>query len=313
MRTSHVWTTILLTLCALACGNPRSAVAEEAKPGESGQTMSIEVVVAKDAGKLERFAASELQRYAKRLFGATATIVETPTAAADGFFFLGTSGRLPAEAIESKVLPALSDQGFLLRKTSHLKKPAMLIVGGSPRAILWGVYELVERYGVTYLLSGDVLPERQQAFAIPTLDQVFEPTFKMRWFKTMGDFAMGMEGWGMADYRPFLDQLAKLKYNRIRIGGCPSAPFLNLQLRGVKRQSAGALVWRSLPHHAGPCLGRKLFGNETEFWNPDLLTPQAPCNELIAAGERHMHELTAYAHGRRDRGDVDLVAGRFFE
>ena len=23
------------------------------------------------------------------------------------------------------------------------------------------------------------------------------------WFKTMGDFAMGMEGWGMADYRPF--------------------------------------------------------------------------------------------------------------
>jgi hypothetical protein len=296
MKTFHAWTTILLTLCALACGNPRLA-AEEAKPGESGQAMSIEVVVAKDAGELERFAASELQRYAKPLFGATATIVETPTAAADGFFFLGTSGRLPAEAIESKALPTLSDQGFLLRKTQCMNKPAMLIVGGSPKALLWGVYELVERFGVTYLLSGDVLPEKQQAFSLPELDQVFEPTFKMRWFKTMGDFAMGMEGWGMADYRPFLDQLAKLKYNRIRIGGCPSAPFLNLQLKGVKRQSA--VLWYG-DHYpiTADMPGRKLFGNATEFWNPDLLTPQAPCDELIAAGERHMHELTAYAHGR---------------
>ena len=44
--------------------------------------------------------------------------------------------------------------------------------------------------------------------------------------------------------------------------------------------------------------GRKLFGNETEFWNPDLLTPQAPCEQLIAAGQRHMHELIAYARSR---------------
>ena len=29
----------------------------------------------------------------------------------------------------------------------------------------------------------------------------------------------------MADYRPFLDQLAKLKFNRIRIGGCALGPF----------------------------------------------------------------------------------------
>ena len=110
-----------------------------------------------------------------------------------------------------------------------MNKPAMAIVGGSPAAMLWGVYELVERYGVTYLLSGDVFPENRQAFFLPEVNQVFEPTFKARWFKTMGDFAMGMEGWGMADYRPFLDQLAKLKFNRIRVGGC----------------AVGAILWTS--------------------------------------------------------------------
>src|SRR6185436_18165602 len=145
----------------------------------------------------------------------------------------------PAEGIES--IPPLSNQGFLLRKTTCMKKPALAIIGGSPVATLWAVYELVERYGVTYLLSGDVFPETQQGFHLPDIDQVFEPTFQARWFKTMGDFAMGMEGWGMADYRPFLDQLAKLKYNRIRIGGNNTAPFLDMEIKGVKKQSA--ILW----------------------------------------------------------------------
>jgi hypothetical protein len=76
---------------------------------------------------------------------------------------------------------------------------------------MWGVYELVELRRA--YSGGDVYPETQQAFYLPEINQVFEPTFKARWFKTMGDFAMGMEGWGMTDYRPFLDQLAKLKFN----------------------------------------------------------------------------------------------------
>ena len=138
----------------------------------------------------------------------------------------------------------------------------MVIVGGSPAATLWGVYELVERYGVRYLLSGDVYPETQQAFYLPEIDQVFEPTFRARWFKTMGDFAMGMEGWGMADYRPFLDQLAKLKFNRIRVGSSPSQPFLDLQIKGIQRQSA--VLWYGYHYPITDDMpGRKLFGNES--------------------------------------------------
>lgn len=44
--------------------------------------------------------------------------------------------------------------------------------------------------------------------------------------------------------------------------------------------------------------GRKLFGNEAEFWNPDLLTPQASYKDMLAAGQRHQHALIAYAHSR---------------
>jgi len=288
---------VVLSLSILAIGRTHLMAAERAGVVAASRPASIEVVMSPDATELERFAAAELHRYLERLFGAVVKQSPSPAGAADGVFLLGTPGRVPGLPEGSASLPRLSDQGFLLRKTACADKPATLVVGGSPAAVMWGVYELVERYGVVYLLGGDVYPEKRRAFQMPEIDQVFEPTFTARWFKTMGDFAMGMEGWGMADYRPFLDQLAKLKFNRIRIGGCASAPFLDLQLKGVKRTSA--VLWYGEHYPITPDMpGRNLFGKETEFWNPDLLTPQAPCDQLIAAGQRHMHELIAYARSR---------------
>ncbi len=297
MKTFYVASTVVLTLSVLTHSGAPRLTAKEVARTEKSRPASLEVVVPKEADELEQFAAAELHRYLERLFGVAVRIESSPSGTADSVLVLGTSGHISISCLGETPMPHLSDQGFLLRKTTCLKKPAMAIVGGSPAALLWGVYELVERYGVTYLLGGDVYPEKRQAFYVPEINQVFEPTFKARWFKTMGDFAMGMEGWGMADYRPFLDQLAKLKFNRIRIGGCASGPFLDLQLKGVKRTSA--VLWYGDHYPITPDMpGRKLFGKETEFWNPDLLTPNAPCDQLIAAGQRHTHELIAYARSR---------------
>jgi hypothetical protein len=113
----------------------------------------------------------------------------------------------------------------------------------------------------------------------------------------MGDFAMGTEGWGMADYRPLLDQLAKLKFNRIRVGSSPSQPFLDLKIGGLRQQSATLWYGYRYPITAG-MPGRRLFGNQTEFWNPDLPLPKAGYEKLAAAGQRHCHALIAYAHSR---------------
>ena len=297
MKRLYVASTVVLTLSVLAHHGMHPVAAQDAKAIDGNRPTSIQVVLSKEGGGLEQFAAAELQRYLQRLFGASVHAASAPGGAADGVFVLGTSGRLPGSGLSEIPMPQLSDQGFLLRKTTCMNKPAMAIVGGSPAAMMWGVYELVQRYGVTYLLGGDVYPEKRRAFYLPEINRVFEPTFTARWFKTMGDFAMGMEGWGVADYRPFLDQLAKLKFNRIRIGGCPSAPFLDLQLKGVKRQSA--VLWYGEHYAITPDMpGRRLFGHQSEFWNPDLLTPEAPYEQLAAAGRRHVHELIAYARSR---------------
>ncbi|MCC6695452.1 MAG: exo-alpha-sialidase [Candidatus Hydrogenedentes bacterium] len=265
--------------------------------GADGQatTPSVALVIANDADALEQYAASELQRYLTQLFGVTARIVPLPDETADNLFFVGTTHDI-GTMVSNAAIP-LSDQGFLLRSFQWKVKPSFAVVGGSPVATLWGVYELVERYGVRYLLSGDVFPEFPKEPLIPQIDRTFEPVFRIRMWKTMGDFAMGMEGWGMAEYRPFIDQLAKLKFNRIRVSSGPSQPFLGLNVRGVKNSSATLWYGARFPI-TDDMPGRALFGEATEFWNPDLPLPDVGSDALIAAGERHCHELIEYAHSR---------------
>ena len=279
---------IILLLAALfvfAWGASRAAGAE------------INIVVTPQADPLETFAANELQRYLERLFPVSVRVASTPSESAESLFFVGLPKGVPgAEALCASV-PKLSDQGFLLRNAQWKGKPALLIAGGSPVATMWGVYELAERYGVRYLLSGDVFPEAGRAFFLPQIDKVFEPVFRVRMWKAMGDFAMGMEGWGMADYRPFMDQLAKLKFNRIRVNSGPSQPFLRMTVRGVTNSSATLWYGAHFPI-TDDMPGRRLFGQEPEFWNPDLPLPGAGTDALITAAVKHCHELVDYAHSR---------------
>lgn len=253
----------------------------------------VEVVLPPNAEPLEQLAASEMARYVNRLFGVRAEVVVSPSGDAEHFFLVGVADRHPEQAAR----PALTDQGFLLRTTAFRDKPAVTVAGGSPAAALWGVYELAERYGVRFLLHGDVLPPQRSGVFLPEIDRVFEPAFRARWFKTMGDFAIGTEGWGLDDYRPLIDQLAKLKFNRIRVSSSPSQPFLDFQFRGVPRKTAVLWYGERFPI-TDDMPGRGLFGAVTEFWNPDLPPADAGYAELVAAGERHMHGLIAYARSR---------------
>jgi len=259
---------------------------------------SIELIIGHDADELEQFAASELRNYLKRLFGVTVKIVHSLGDTAEYRVILGNpqSNPIITQVIGEADFPQLSDQGFLLRKTIFKDKPTMVISGGSPAATMWGVYELAEHYGVRYLLHGDVYPENAGEFYLPEIDKVWEPLLRVRWWRVINDFAMGPESWGMADYRPVLDQLAKLKFNRIGLSTWPWQPFLHLEIKGIKRKSAA--LWFNFHYPITADMpGRELFGDEEEFWNPDL--PRgASYEEFVAGGERLCHELIAYAKSR---------------
>ncbi|MCE2394361.1 hypothetical protein J4G02_07195 [Candidatus Poribacteria bacterium] len=257
----------------------------------------VAVIVGENAPELERFAAEQLCSYLEKLFGVHTRPMLSASAEAETLFLVGS---LDTDVVfqgttEEDVIPSANEQAFILRRVQCQGRPSLIVRGGSPRATLWAVYELVERWGVRYLLHRDVLPT-PFPFHLPDLDLVMEPTLSVRQWRVINDFACGPEAWGMADYRPVLDQLAKLKFNRILLSIWPWQPFLHYEVQGVKRESA--TLWFDFHYPiTDDMVGRHLFSDEEEFWNPDL-----PCGasyeEFTAAGEQLIHNLIDYAHQR---------------
>jgi hypothetical protein len=264
----------------------------------SPPTPRVSILTGPKVGEVERYAARELGGYLDKLFHINARPEQQLCGEADVVLVVGNPATNPA--VSSSVGPAgwpkISDQGIVLKRADFRGKPALVIGGGSPAATLWAVYELVERWGVRYLLHGDVLPEDPGTFRLPQSDVVLEPRLRIRQWRVVNDFACGPESWGMEDYRRVLDQLAKLRFNRIFASIWPYQPFLDFEVKGIKRQKAS--LWFDFHYPITDDMpGRHIFGNECEFWNPDL--PRgATYKELAAAGEKLVRGILAHA-GRR--------------
>jgi len=256
------------------------------------------VVVEKEGSDLEQYAAKQLCEYLNKLFAIQAAPVNKVPASATHVLLIGSpeSNPLVAKALGADGWPKVSDQGIVLKHCQLDGKPTLVVGGGSARATLWAVFELVERWGVRYLLHGDVLPENAGTFRLPEDDVIMEPKFAVRQWRVINCFGCGPESWGIDDYRPVLDQLAKLKFNRIFAAVYPWQPFVDVKCAGIERKNAW-LWWNFHLPITGDMPGRKLFGDIPEWWNPDL-----PCgadyNDFAAAGRRHVQTLFAYAESR---------------
>jgi len=170
----------------------------------------LSVLLGSDATEIEPFASRELCRYLEALYGERCAVSEEPLPQADYVFHRS----METNPAGHEVLHGLTDQGVLLKNTTFRGTPGLVVGAGSPIAVLWAVYALVEKLGVRFLLHGDLMPERPPPLPL-RLHIRSEPVFPIRWWRTINDFACGPESWGIEDHRKLIDQLAKFKFNRI--------------------------------------------------------------------------------------------------
>ena len=275
------------------------------------EQVRVSVVVGSAAPELERFAARELCSYLAKLYGIQAYPERHPSASAQALFLIGNPQTNAAvkKAARQQPFPEVTDQGIVLRRAELAGRPALIVGGGSPKATLWAVYELVERWGVRYLIDRDVLPERRDVFELPDLDVVMEPVFRIRGHPTFQDFAASGEAWGVADFQVLIDQLAKMKFTRMNVYAYGWQPYLHWEHKGIKRQSAS--LWYGYRYPITPDMwGRERFEDADEFWNPDLPLGGS-YEETIAAGERQVHSLIEHAHRRGMDCDLSVPTTDF--
>ena len=258
----------------------------------------VAVTIGPQASNLEQYAADQLCEYVTKLFGIAVRPTTSLAESADIGLLVGSPRSNPAvaAALGTAGWPQLSEQGLVLKRARLEGKPVLVIGGGSPRATMWAVFELVERWGVRYLLHGDVLPEKPGPFRLPDTDATLEPALTVRQWRVVNEHPMGPVSWALADYRPVLDQLAKLKFNRVFAAIWPLQPFVHYEAGGIQRRSAEMFFGFHFPI-TEDMPGRRLFKQETEFRNPDM-PRNASYEEMRTAGERHLRGLMEYARQR---------------
>lgn len=155
-------------LLGLAIGGPSSA-AGDVPLVEQGAARAA-IVKSADASEVVNFAASELQRYLRKISGAELAI--RPRAPEAGSAIVLETARLapPRNGLEC--------DRFAIKTGSE----RVLLTGNTDRAVLYAVYTLLETLGAAWLEpgeQGEILP-RNPTLRVPRIDRVFTPAFDLR-------------------------------------------------------------------------------------------------------------------------------------
>ncbi len=237
----------------------------------------IAVLIGSEAVELERYAARQLCDYLDELYSITTQPTTERPKTASACLLVGNpkTNSAVSNALGENGWPKVSDQGVVLKRAMLDGKPAMVVGGGSPRATMWAVHELAERWGVRFLIDRDVYPAKCEWAGLPDLDVVMEPNMRIRCWRLVNDLALGPVSWSVEENRRFLHQIAKMKYNRIHVSLWPTQPFVHYEFRGMEKPP-GVLYFGQRHPVDDDTIGREKLGGMTVFTNPELVGAESP-------------------------------------
>ena len=164
----------------------------------------------------EAHARAEFQKYATRIVGKPATIDAEGVCTVEGTAAVFAIGRCrPTDALAAagklRVPSDLGDEGFLIKSVDDGARRYVVILGGSPRGTLYGVYRYLEQFcRVGFFWDGEHVPRRP---SLPTagIDAVERPRWPMRQY--MMDCEYTSYWWNWDQWQAEVDWAAKHRFN----------------------------------------------------------------------------------------------------
>ena len=153
-----------------------------------GRRAECAIVVDPSSGDFCRFAGQEIQRYVGAVaeaYPAIVTPAEVPSLPKQQALILvggPAANLLVREAMTAKQanFEGLKKDGFVLRSIRLRGRPAVIVGGNDEASTMYAAYDLIERLGVVFLLSKDIIPERKADLAVSSLDVRSETPFSRR-------------------------------------------------------------------------------------------------------------------------------------
>ena len=272
---------------------------------KSGQANAV-IVVGSKSPAFYRWVAGELQSYVKRLSTAELPIVADDRLPAEkSLILLGgpQSNPLVAEAVRQHRadFTALKPDGFLLKTIDFRGRPALVVGGNDETGTMYAAYELLERLGIVFQLTGDIIPQPKPDLAMPALDLRVEPALKHRGMHCCHGIRWYM---GLADFRQEIDQLAKLKMNVFQFYWGMGGPWTEFSYRGkpaeiIYPQESGYCAWAWNSGTAKSVeVGRECFPQDGYLGPPEFAKVRTQ-KEAYATARQFLREIIRYAHQRK--------------
>jgi hypothetical protein len=222
------------------------------------------IVVGQNPAELPQRGAQELQHYVEQLSGVQLPILTgaVANASAGAVIVVGTAASSAdlSEMIQSGAVVTndLKPEGYVVKALNWKGRPTVAIAGADGAGVLYGSYELLEQLGVTFRLTGDIVPEKRADLVVPALDIKKSPALRRRGFLFAANFE-NSSMFSLADYEAFLDQMARMKCNYLQFWWFAFAPWLQYTYRGETNWCGDVSTKESGYHN--PKLGG--FGSRT--------------------------------------------------
>jgi hypothetical protein len=235
--------TVFATLAAvslLACplpGRGADAPAVTVPLAEAGQARAV-IVIPNAANDSTKWAADELQRDLRSLSGAEVPIAvegQVTGAADKSWILVGGPGQNSAvkEAVGKGLsgFGGLENDGFVLKTFRLGKRPVVVAGGDSDAGTMYAVFELLTQLGVTFRLTGDIIPEQRSSLSVPPLRISKQPVIEQRGFLVEAHRA-SIAMLSFDDWSRVFDQMAKMKYNHLQYWWFGHQPDVQYSYRG---------------------------------------------------------------------------------
>jgi hypothetical protein len=180
---------ILLSLLGASLGTWASTSSRAVPLVANGEARAV-IVSPEDESS--HFVAEELQRYVDLLTGTRLSIVSLAEArrqpARICWILVGGPNRnelVKETAAKSELgFKGLKTDGFILKTLSLEVRRVLIVAGNEDAATMYAAYDLIEKYGVVFLLTGDILPVRKPNLDLRDFNVRNEPAFSRRGLNT---------------------------------------------------------------------------------------------------------------------------------
>jgi len=175
-------------------------------------TQAVWILVEPTAGFQEKLAARELARGLRNL-----GLVQEPTQAKVGASEAAASDFVFSLAVDKQAFKH-PEAYEIAQKTEIGKASRIRIVGATPQAALYAVFDFLERQGGFFGLDGEMYPlEPAKALVLPLPSQPWaaQPRFKVRGLNPWPNFLNSIAVFNREDFRTYLEAMMRMRFNTL--------------------------------------------------------------------------------------------------